>query len=223
MNILIVYAHHEPSSFTTAIKNVAVQTLEGQGHSVVVSDLYAQGFSAVAQKWDFVTMSGSHFNYMLEQKHAARLEMSFSPDIVGEIQKVKTADVVMFIAPLWWMGMPAILKGWFDRVLAMGVAWDVDKIYENGLMRGKQAVLVTAAGQPEAYYQTQGRHRATVNQLLYPINHATLAYCGFNVHEPYVALDVVNASAENREKMLKDAQFRFQNLVASPQWLVFYA
>ena len=66
MNVLIVYAHHEPGSFTTAMKNVALQTLEGPNNTVVVSDLYAQGFSAVAQKWDFVTTSGGHFNYMLE-------------------------------------------------------------------------------------------------------------------------------------------------------------
>ena len=223
MNVLIVYAHHEPGSFTTAMKNVALQALEAQGHSVVVSDLYAQGFSAVAQKWDFVTTSGGHFNYMLEQKHAANLEMSFSPDILGEIQKLKAADIVLFITPIWWMSVPAILKGWFDRVLAMGVAWDNDKIYENGLMRGKQAILIAAAGQPEAYFQQEGRHRATPNQLLYPINHTTLGFCGFNVHEPFVALNVIQSTVDVREKILKDLQFRIQNLVASPQWLVFYA
>jgi NAD(P)H dehydrogenase (quinone) len=205
------------------MKNVVLQALESAGHSVVVSDLYAQGFSAVAQKWDFVTTSGGHFNYMLEQKHAANLEMSFSPDILGEIQKLKAADIVIFIAPLWWMSVPAILKGWFDRVLAMGVAWDNDKIYENGLLRGKQAMLVAASGQPESYFRSDGRHRATPSQLLYPINHTTLAYCGFNVHESFVALNILDASVEMREKALKDLQFRIQNIVSSPQWLVFYA
>jgi NAD(P)H dehydrogenase (quinone) len=223
VNALIVYAHHEPGSFTSAMKNVAVQAFEAGGHSVAVSDLYAQGFSAVAQKWDFVTTSGGHFNYMLEQKHAANLEMSFSPDILGEIQKLKAADIVIFITPIWWMSVPAILKGWFDRVLAMGVAWDKDKIYENGLMRGKQAMLVAAAGQPDVYFKPEGRHRATPNQLLYPINHTTLAFCGFNVHDPFIALNVLDTPAENRDKMLKDLQFRIQNLVTSPQWLVFYS
>jgi NAD(P)H dehydrogenase (quinone) len=223
VNVLIVYAHHEPSSFTAAMKNIALQTLEEAGNSVVVSDLYAQGFSAVAQKWDFVTTSGGHFNYMLEQKHAANLEMSFSPDILGEIQKLKAADIVLFITPLWWMSAPAILKGWFDRVLAMGVAWDEDKFYENGLMRGKQALIVTATGQPADSFRAEGRHRATPNQLLYPITHTTLAYCGFNVHEPFVALNLSASTAEERDQALKDLQFRVQNLVASPQWLVFYA
>jgi NAD(P)H dehydrogenase (quinone) len=218
-----VYAHHEPGSFTTALKNVALQTLEQQGNSVVISDLYAQGFQAVAQKWDFVTTSGGHFNYMLEQKHAANLQMAFSPDIVGEIQKLKAADIVIFVTPIWWMGVPAILKGWFDRVLAMGVAWDNDKIYENGLMRGKQVLLVATGGQPADYYKSDGRHRATPNQLLYPINHTIFAYCGFNVHEPFVTLDILDTTNEVRDKVLKDFQFRAQNLIASPQWLVFYA
>src|SRR3954462_9332565 len=114
MNILIVYAHQEPTSFTAAMKNVALDTLSRQGHTVVVSDLYAQGFSAVAQKWDFVTTSGKHFNYMLEQKHAARLDFAFSPDIVGEIEKIQQASIILFIFPLWWYSVPAIMKGWFD-------------------------------------------------------------------------------------------------------------
>jgi NAD(P)H dehydrogenase (quinone) len=222
VNILVVYAHHEPGSFTSAMKNLAIEILESQGHSVTVSDLYGQGFSAVAQKWDFVTSSGNHFNYMLEQKHAANLSMSFSPDILGEIQKLQAADLVLFVTPIWWLSVPAILKGWFDRVLAMGVAWDTGKIFENGLMRGKQAMVIAAAGGPAEYFKENGRYRASPNQILYPINYGTLAACGFNVHEAYVALDVLGVDAAGRDKLLKNLEFRLQNLIPSPQWLVFY-
>ena len=136
MNVLIVYAHHEPTSFSSAMKNTAYEALNAQGHTVAISDLYGQGFTPVAQKWDFATSTGGHFNYMIGQKHATALQMSFSPDIVSEIEKLKTADFIIFIAPVWWMSVPAILKGWFDRILAMGVAWDSGKFYENGLLRG---------------------------------------------------------------------------------------
>src|SRR3989338_7878250 len=146
MNVLIVYAHHEPTSFTAAMKNLAVQVLSSQSHNVTVSDLWGQGFNATAQKWDFVTTTGGHFNYMLEQKHAAKLEMSFSPDILGEIEKVKAANLILFVTPIWWFGVPAIMKGWFDRVLAMGVAWDGGQIYESGLLRSKQAMFIGPAG-----------------------------------------------------------------------------
>jgi NAD(P)H dehydrogenase (quinone) len=205
------------------MKNVSVETLETAGHNVTVSDLYGQGFSAVAQKWDFVTTSGNHFNYMTEQKHAANLQMAFSPDILGEIQKLQAADILLIISPLWWMGVPAILKGWFDRVLAMGVAWDTGKFYEEGLMRNKQAMLIVAGGHPPEYYNLNGRHRASINQILHPINHGVLAFCGFNVHEPFVALNVMSADNASREKALKDMEFRVKNLAQSPQWMTLYA
>jgi NAD(P)H dehydrogenase (quinone) len=223
LNVLIVYAHHEPTSFTAAMKNVAVQVLENYGHSVTVSDLYAQGFSAVAQKWDFVTTSGGHFNYMNEQKHAAKLQMSFSPDILGEIQKLQAADTVLFIAPMWWFSVPAIMKGWFDRVLAMGVAWDAGRFYENGLMRGKQAMLATSGAHPAEYFRVNDRHQANVNQLLHPINQGTLAFCGFNVHEPFVALNILSSDDAAHQKAIKDFEFRVRNLQTSPQWLTLYA
>ena len=222
MNVLIVYAHHEPSSFTAAMKNLAITALGQQGHNVVVSDLYGEGFSAVAQKWDFVTTSGKHFNYMLEQRHAARLDMAFSPDIVGEIQKIQAAELILFITPIWWFSVPAILKGWFDRVLAMGVAWDGGKIYENGLLRGKQAMLVAVGGGPEAYYQENGRHKASALQILHPVNHGTLAFCGLNVHEPFVVFNSLGMNAAERAQALGEFNFRLNNLATSPEWLVFY-
>ncbi|HLG91097.1 MAG TPA: NAD(P)H-dependent oxidoreductase, partial [Candidatus Saccharimonadales bacterium] len=171
---------------------------------------------------DFVTTTGNHFNYMLEQKHAANLDMAFSPDIVGEIQKLRVAELVLFVTPIWWFSVPAILKGWFDRVLAMGVAWDGGKIYEHGLLRGKQAMLLAAAGGPAEYYREEGRHKATPLQILHPINHGTLAFCGFDVHEPFVALNVLGMGTANRAKTLTDLQFRMEHLLDSPQWLVRY-
>lgn len=204
------------------MKNQAVEVLSRQGHNVVVSDLYGQGFSAVAQKWDFVTTSGEHFNYMLEQKHAARLDLAFSPDILGEIQKLQAAEIIIFATPIWWFSVPAILKGWFDRVLAMGVAWDKDKIYEQGLLRGKQAMLMAVGNDPAEYYDVKGKHQANILQMLHPINHGTLAYCGLNVHQPFVALNILKADDAFRAKLLKDLELRLQHLLDTPQWLAKY-
>jgi NAD(P)H dehydrogenase (quinone) len=220
MNILVVYAHHEPGSFTAAMKNLAVEVLTRQGHSVVVSDLYGEGFNPVAQKWDFVTSSGGHFNYMLEQKHAANLDLGFSPDILGEIQKVKAADIILFATPLWWSGVPAILKGWFDRILAMGVTWDGGRFYEKGLLHGKQAMLIVSAGHPTDYYRENGLHKATPLQVLHGINHETLAFCGLDIHESFVALNVLGLNDTGRLKLLQELQFRLEHLVDSPQWLI---
>lgn len=222
MNVLIVYAHDEPSSFTAAMKNVALEALGNQGHQVVVSDLYGQGFNPVSQKWDFVATTGGHYNYMLEQRHAARLDMAFSPDILGEIQKLRAAELVLFAAPIWWLSVPAIMKGWFDRVLAMGVAWDGGHLHDKGLMRGRQAMLICAAGGPHEYYTEQGGYKTTTAQMLHSINHGTLGLCGFDVHEPFVAMNVLGLGSEGRAKLLEDLRFRLQHLADSPQWLIKY-
>jgi len=222
MNVLIVYAHLEATSFVAAMKNVAVEVLQGQGHTVVVSDLYGVGFNAAAEKYDFVSTTGEHFNYMNEQKHAATLQMSFAPDIVGEIQKLLAADVILFVAPVWWFSVPAIMKGWFDRVLAMGVAWDKGRLYETGLLRGKQAMMIMSAGGSHDSYRAEGKHRATPIQMLHPINHGTLAFCGMDVHEPFVSLSTKSVDDTERARQLEELKFRLTHLFDSPSWLIRY-
>jgi NAD(P)H dehydrogenase (quinone) len=103
------------------------------------------------------------------------------------------------------------------------VAYDGGKIYENGLFRGKQAMLMVAAGHPAEYYNENGRHKATALQILHPINHGTLAFCGFDVHEPYIALNVMGLGTASRAKALTDLQFRLEHLADSPQWLIKYS
>jgi NAD(P)H dehydrogenase (quinone) len=102
------------------------------------------------------------------------------------------------------------------------VAWDGGKFYENGLMRGKQAMIIGAAGHPAEYYQENGIHKMDINQVLEPINRGVLAFCGFNIHESYMALNVLGADQPMLEKSLKELQFRLENLANSPQWHTFY-
>jgi len=219
MNILSVYAHHEPSSLTSALKNVATSTLLSQGHQLIETDLYGSGFSPKAEKYDFVTSSGGHFNYMLEQRHAAQSGMAFAPDIADEIGKLLAADVIIFHTPIWWFSVPAVLKGWFDRVLAMGVAWDGGKIYENGLLRGKSVMLCAVAGGPKEYYQPGGRHQASMQQILHPIHHGTFAFCGMDVIEPFIVYNSLGLDEQARDATLKDYQFKVEHIIDSPAYL----
>ncbi len=203
MNILVVYAHHEPTSLTSALKNTTSLVLSAAGNTVVESDLYAIGFQPLAEKVDFATMPEGHFNYMLAQKKAAQNGMAFSPDIAGEIAKLQAADMVIFHFPIWWFSVPAILKGWFDRVLAMGVTWDGHgATYEHGLLRGKKALLVAVAGGRAELYKKDGRHRATIEEVLMPINRGTLAFCGMDVLEPYVIYDSLGKTQEELTALL---------------------
>jgi NAD(P)H dehydrogenase (quinone) len=100
------------------------------------------------------------------------------------------------------------------------VAWDTGRIYETGLLRGKQAMLITTAGAPAEFFKREGRHRAAVNDILHPIHHTTLGFCGLNVHEPFVALNVLGSAPQMLDKALEDLKFRVENLATSPNWLI---
>ena len=219
MNILLVYAHHEPGSLTGSLKNTALSILSGQGHNIMETDLYASGFSPKAEKYDFSSLSGHHFNYMLEQRHAVSQDFAFAPDIKAEIERLNKAELVIFHTPIWWLSVPAVLKGWFDRVLAMGVAWDGGRIYEKGLLRGKSAFICAVAGGPKDFYRPDGKHKATIEQILHPIHHGTLAFCGFDIMEPFVVFNSLGLDQTAILSAIKEYQFRISHLITSPNYL----
>ena len=96
MNILIVHAHPEPLSFTTSLKNLAVEELQQQGHDVEVSDLYAMNFNPVASREDFLELDNSeYFNYALEQRSAFK-QQKLAPDIQIEINKIQKSRLGYF-------------------------------------------------------------------------------------------------------------------------------
>ena len=212
MKVLIVYAHHEPKSFTASLKNLAMETLTAQGHEVKVSDLYAMKFKSIADRDDFTELDDpSYMNYLLQEKLASA-KHTFAPDIVAEQEKVTWADFIIFHFPIWWFSAPAILKGWFDRVMAAGFAWDFGKIYAQGLLRGKKAMVAITTGGPREFYQPNGAHRAAIEQMLHPIIHGTLHFCGLDVLPPFTAYAVFIVGEEGRKKYLKEYKERLLNL-----------
>ncbi len=124
MNVLIVYAHEEPRSFNAALKNRAVSVLTDAGHSVEVSDLYAMDFDPVGGKRDFTALSNSEFFKYGEEQANASKNCTFAAEVVAEQEKLLACDLLIFQFPLWWFGLPAILKGWVDRVFAAGLIYD---------------------------------------------------------------------------------------------------
>jgi NAD(P)H dehydrogenase (quinone) len=149
MRILIVYAHPEPLSFTAALKNLAMEVLTEAGHEVQVSDLYAMKFDPAGGPTDFLAREDpSVFRYQREQIHATAADL-FAPQLKAEMSKLAWADFVIFQFPLWWFSLPAILKGWVDRVFAMGFSYNIGQSYEKGVFRGKRAMLSFTTGGPE--------------------------------------------------------------------------
>jgi NAD(P)H dehydrogenase (quinone) len=192
-NILIVHAHPEPKSLTSSLKNLAVETLTAQGHTVQVSDLYASGWKAVADRADFLEQAGpDRLSYAAESRHAFASRTQ-SPDIEAEQQKLLWADAVLFNFPMWWFGMPAILKGWVERVFARGFAYGVgahggerwgDR-YGEGVLSGRRAMLSVTIGGREPHYSARGVN-GRLDDILWPIQHGILFYPGMQVLPPFV-------------------------------------
>ena len=203
MNILIVHAHPEPLSFTTALQTTAKQTLEKLGHHVQVSDLYAMQFNPVASQHDFQELNQpEYFNYALEQRHASK-NQQLASDIEAEIKKVQWADLVIFNFPLYWTSVPAILKGWIDRIFVSGLFYGGKRFYNYGGMAGKKAMLSLTLGGRTHMFGPNSIH-GPIEHYLSPIQRGTLAYAGFEVLPPFIAYHVPYISQEARETILAD-------------------
>ena len=111
MNILIVFAHPEPKSFNGALFDAAVRTLEAAGHVVGVSDLYRMGLNPGTGRDNFLTTKDpDYLKLQIEETYTSE-HGSFAPEIDAEIQKIEACDLMIIQFPLWWFGLPAILKG----------------------------------------------------------------------------------------------------------------
>lgn len=188
MRALIVLAHPEPTSFNGAMKDVAAATLTGLGHGVEVSDLYAMGFDPVEGPDRYAARCDpDSFTAQTEQRHAWATG-TLSPDVAAEIDKLERADLVIFQYPMWWYAMPAMLKGWLDRVLVYGGLYTSAMRYDAGHFAGRRAMLSVTTGGTEASFAHNGRN-ADIELLLWPINF-TLYYMGYDVLPPFVAFGV---------------------------------
>ncbi|AXQ24030.1 flavodoxin family protein [Acinetobacter wuhouensis] len=211
MNILIVHAHPEPQSFTTALKDHAIQVLKDLGHHVEVSDLYEMDFNPVASKADFHSRGNAEYlNYALEQRHSSKTH-TLTEDIQVEVEKVQRADLVILNFPMYWTSMPAMLKGWIDRVFVSGIFYGGKRFYNHGGMVGKKAMLSFTLGGREHMFGDHAIH-GSIEDLLLPIQRGTLAYAGFEVLPPFVAYHVPYISNEARQQMLVDYQQHLSNL-----------
>ena len=133
MKVFIVYAHPEPKSFNGALFRTAQDVLRQAGHEVQVSDLYAMGFNPVVSRKNYTTVKDPEtFKPQIEDMHATEAG-GFAPDIEAEIRKMEWCDFMLWQHPLWWFGLPAILKGWVDRCFAMGRTYGGGRLYENGV------------------------------------------------------------------------------------------
>jgi NAD(P)H dehydrogenase (quinone) len=193
MNVLLVYAHPEPRSLNGALRNFAVERLEAAGHAVKVSDLYAMNWKPTLDAADSLDRREDEpFHPSLDSKHAFESGTQ-SADIAAEQDKLRWADVLILQFPMWWFSMPAIMKGWIERVYAYGFAYGVGEHsdrrwgnrYGEGTLAGKRAMLIVTTGGWDSHYAPRGIN-GPMDDILFPIHHGILHYPGFDVLPPFV-------------------------------------
>jgi NAD(P)H dehydrogenase (quinone) len=212
MKALVVFAHQDAHSYNRARLETAVAALEGAGHEVAVSDLYAMGFEAAAGRGDFATLNEPDaYKFESEQGNAYK-QGRFAAGLAAEQEKLARADFVLLQFPFWWFSLPAILKGWVDRVFVPGLAYASGARYDTGLLAGRRGMLSLTTASPEADFRGADCLHGDIDGLLHHINHGMLRYAGFDVLPPVIAWDVHDAGDAARKGYLEDLRTRLETI-----------
>lgn len=182
MNVLILYAHPTQSSFNGALLDQVKQTLTKQSAHVKVADLYAQ-----------------NFNPVMSAEESRIKDLSQLPVDVQKAQAdVQWADWIVFVYPVWWYDRPAILKGWCDRVLSLGFAFDPHPEGSIGLLNDKKAWAIQTNGSTEE--RLTHEDAATLAQETL---RKTLKYCGISLVHLSAFFGVATSTDRERAQMLE--------------------
>lgn len=213
MHVLVLYAHPEPKSFNGSLKQASLEAIVAAGHTAEVSDLYAESFNPVAGRHDFSTVADpDFFHYQNEQALAAE-EGGFSEELKREQARVNRADAFILHFPLWWGGPPAILKGWFDRVMAFGFAYRDGTRFDTGLYKGKRGLMCVTTGGTTERFSEAGVY-GPIEKVLWPTNRLMLEYMGLEVQPPFVAYAAPRVDEAQRLRYLNDWKSAVGKLVA---------
>jgi len=191
MKTLVVVAHPESQSFCAELGRRGIARMKAEGE-VRVIDLYAEQFDPVIRPSHFPRRASSdRFEPMVEQAHQARTG-EISADIAEHQAALDWCDRLLLVFPLWWWSMPAMLKGWVDRVFS------TDFAYGARDLGGRRAMLCTTAEtKSERFLPKDG------NNPLHHIERGILKFCGFDVAPSFVAADIYTLTDEERGKLLE--------------------
>ncbi|MFH1459419.1 MAG: NAD(P)H-dependent oxidoreductase [Candidatus Omnitrophota bacterium] len=184
MKYLIIYAHPNPQSFNHAIKDRVEAKLKKEKKKYSVRELYAIEWNPVLGGADFEVMQGGK-----------------TPDDIKTEQKyIKEAEVLIVIHPIWWFGMPAVLKGYIDRVFSYGFAYEVGPEGIKGLLSDKKVVIINTTGGTQENYLKFGFKDALENIF----KNGIYEFCAMKVilHRFFYAVPAI--SPEARENMLAE-------------------
>ena len=202
-SVLWVHAHPDDASLGHALVRSGAARLRESGTRVAISDLYAMNWNPVLADADFGTSPG---NTLSERQKNATATGLLADDIRREQDALRAADHFVVSFPLWWYGMPAILKGWFDRVFTNGFAFGVRdergrvRKYGDGGLAGRTMLAVVTAGDRAAALGPRGIS-GSIDHVLWPLLHGTGFYTGMRVLRPHL---VASADRLDEETFLRE-------------------
>lgn len=180
MKHLIIYAHPNQSSLNCHFKNSLINYLHENNQEVEIRDLYQINFNPVIS---------------LDEMNGQR-KGEIANDVKQEQEFITWADCITIIHPIWWTGLPAILKGYIDRVFSYGFAYRYDKGIQKGLLTGKQAFIINSHGKSHDEYGELGMDKA----LLLTSDKGIYTYCGLEVKEHFFFDKADKAAIETIEQ-----------------------
>lgn len=195
--VLWLSAHPEPRSLGGSLRDTGIARLRARGHEVLESDLDAMRWDPVLRPGDAgvpgppseAAQSGGRFDATGDLRRAY-IARTLVPEIRAEQAKLRAADAVVVQFPLWWYAMPAILKGWFDRVFVSGFAFGTDPVSgrrlrsEQGRFAGTRALAVITLGDRPQAIGPRGIS-GELQELQFGLLHGTFAYTGMSVLPPW--------------------------------------
>ncbi|WP_129784859.1 NAD(P)H-dependent oxidoreductase [Promicromonospora panici] len=194
MHALVVTAHPNPRSLTAELSRVAGSALAASGHTVETSDLYAMGWDPAVRLEDYGDTADAGESVSLRSRQAYDAG-ALAPEILAEQEKVRRADLLVLLFPMWWHGMPAMLKGWFDRVYVNGFAFGLQdesglpRKYGDGGLAGRRALAVVVAGDRGTSFAPRGLN-GDLEELFFPFLHGTAWYAGMQPLRPHLVSGV---------------------------------
>ena len=162
-----------------------------------LTEAYKNGAIKSGAEVKEIVIANLQFNPNLQFGYQKRTDLE--PDLIDSWEKIKWADHLVWIHPVWWAGLPAITKGFIDRIFLPGFAFQnrENSVWWDKLLKGKTAHIITTLDQPSWYYWLM-YGRPSVNQL----KRGTLQFCGISpVRVTYIGI-IKGSSDEMRKKWL---------------------
>ncbi|MFI1800164.1 NAD(P)H-dependent oxidoreductase [Streptomyces sp. NPDC020379] len=215
---LIVHAHPEPHSFSTAQMTTAAQALRAAGYRVDVLDLYSDAWAPVLTREEFAPVEG-HFKPQAEQRRAVK-DGTLDAAVKAHLDRLLAADLLVLSFPLWWFSLPAILKGWVDRVFVRGGVFGGDYgLFDEAALAGKRAMLLFTTGGSSESFQPGGAF-GSMDDFLFHIHRGMLEFVGYQALAPVVTYGPAGMTDEERIAALDAVRERFAHIAADVQTTV---